>query len=234
MKLLEIALPTTGRTQGSTNQQVDPNTLLSLRNVCERGGKTPNTFELLTICRLLQSLKDGCFYKQSNPFEVNMSTSKELMDILRAMKPEELGKIANTLNGLLAVKDADAYYNLANPDQEYLMWLQFVQSREANESVTDDDTALTEMKSQKQLYPLLDEFFKTKEYSAKGLKAKGISDETYGKKSMIYIGTKSPAERKELETFLKSKGVKVHTDYNPGKSTAEVQVTYFKGTRWDE
>ena len=133
MKLIEIALPTTGRTQGSTNQQADPNVLLSLRNVCQRGGKNPNTFELVAICRLLQTLKDGSFYKQSNPFEVNMSTSKELMDILRAMSPEDLCKISAKLNGLLVVKDADAYYNLANPAQEYLIWLQFVQSREANE-----------------------------------------------------------------------------------------------------
>lgn len=133
MKLSEIALPTTGRTQGSTNQQVDPNTLLSLQNVCQRGGKNPNTFELLSICRLLQTLKNGSFYKQTNPFEVNMSTSKELMDILRGMKPEDLCSIASKLNSLLAVKDADAYYALANPTQEYLMWLQFVQGREANE-----------------------------------------------------------------------------------------------------
>lgn len=133
MKLSEIALPATGRTQGSWNQQVEPNTLLSLRNVCQRGGKNPNTFELLTICRLLQTLKDGSFYKQSNPFEVNMSTSKELMDILRGMKPEELCKVATKLNGLLTVKDADAYYNLANPTQEYLMWLQWVHSREADD-----------------------------------------------------------------------------------------------------
>lgn len=133
MKLVEIALPTTGKTQGSMNQQMDPNVMLSLRNVCQRGGKNPNTFELVAICRLLQTLKDGCFYKQSNPLEVNMSTSKELMDILRALKPEELCKITTKLNVLLAVKDADAYYGYANPDQEYLMWLQFVQGREAND-----------------------------------------------------------------------------------------------------
>jgi hypothetical protein len=133
MKLIEIALPTTGRTQGSSNQQVEPNVLMSLRNVCQRCGKNPNTFELVAICRLLQTLKDGCFYKQSNPFEVNMSTSKELMDILRAMSPEELCKIATKLNSLLAVKDADVYYSFANPAQEYLMWLQFVHSKETDD-----------------------------------------------------------------------------------------------------
>lgn len=133
MKLYEIALPATGRTQGSTNQMADPNVLMSIKNVCQRGGKNPNTFELVAICRMLQMLKNGTFYKQSNPFEVNLSTSKELMDILRAMKPEDLCKVAGKLSELLAVKDADAYYNLANPTQEYLMWLQWVHSREADD-----------------------------------------------------------------------------------------------------
>lgn len=134
MKLFEIAtLPSTGATQGSMSQMADPNVLLSLRNVCMRGGKNPNTFELIAICRLLQMLKNGTFYKQSNPFEVNMSTSKELMDILRAMKPEDLCKLTTKLNELLALKDADAYYNLANPAQEYMMWLQWVHSREADD-----------------------------------------------------------------------------------------------------
>lgn len=133
MKLSEIALPRTGSTQGSVNQMADPNVMLSLRNVCQRGGKNPNTFELVAICRLLQMLKDGSFYKQSNPFEVNLSTSKELMDILRAMKPDELCSVAQKLDGLMKVKDADAYYHLANPTQEYMTWLQWVHSKEADD-----------------------------------------------------------------------------------------------------
>ena len=133
MKLSEIALPRTGSTQGSVNQMADPNVMLSLRNVCQRGGKNPNTFELVAICRLLQMLKDGSFYKQSNPFEVNLSTSKELMDILRAMKPDELCSVAQKLDGLMKVKDADAYYHLSNPTQEYMTWLQWVHSKEADD-----------------------------------------------------------------------------------------------------
>ena len=82
---------------------------------------------------MLQTLKDGTFYKQSNPFEVNMSTSKELLDHLRGLKPEELSSVALRLLDLLSVKDADAYYNLANPAQEYLMWLQLFHSREADD-----------------------------------------------------------------------------------------------------
>lgn len=133
MKLNEIALPATGRTQGSMNQTADPNVLLSIRNVCKREGKNPNTFELVAICRMLQMLKDGTFYKQSNPFESNLSTSKELLDILRNMDPSDLCSIAKKLDELLAIKDADAYYNLANPTQEYLIWLNWVRAREAND-----------------------------------------------------------------------------------------------------
>lgn len=133
MKIYEIALPNTGRTQGSANQMADPNVMLSLKNVCSRGGKTPNTFELVAICRLLQMLKDGSFYKQSNPFEANMSTSKELMDILRTMKPENLCSVSQRLLDLLSVKDSDAYYNLSNPAQEYMMWLQWFHTREADD-----------------------------------------------------------------------------------------------------
>jgi hypothetical protein len=133
MKLSEIALPQTGRTQGSTNQMMDPNVMMSIRNVCARGGKNPNTFELIAICRLLQTLKNGSFYKQTNPFESNMSTSKELLDILRAMPPADLCSLAQRLEGLLQTKDTDAYYSFANPTQEYLSWLQWVHSREATD-----------------------------------------------------------------------------------------------------
>ena len=133
MKLSEIALPKTGKTQSSSNQMVEPNVLMSIRNLRKREGKTPNTFELVAVCRLLQTLKNGSFYKQSNPFEVNMSTSKELMDLLRSMKPEDLAEIAARLDNLLTVKDADAYYNLANPAQEYLTWLRWFHTREADD-----------------------------------------------------------------------------------------------------
>lgn len=130
MKLFEIS---TGSTQGSRNQMVEPNIMLSLRNLCQREGKNPNTFELITVCRLLQTIKDGTFYKQSNPFEVNMSTSKELMNLLRNMDPSDLCSISSRLLKMLEVKDADEYYNLANPSQEYASWLQWVRSREAND-----------------------------------------------------------------------------------------------------
>lgn len=62
----------------------------------------------------------------------------------------------------------------------------------------------------------------------------GWSDETYGRDSMIYIQWGSPTERKEWEEKLEDAGFKVNRRYWPGSSTSEIQVSYFKGTHWDE
>ncbi len=62
-----------------------------------------------------------------------------------------------------------------------------------------------------------------------GLKAKGISNETYGRKSMIYIGCQTPERRKQIEAALTTKGFKVNHGYYPGSANAEIQVSYFKG-----
>lgn len=288
MKLNEIAssLPKMGFTQGSGTQMVEPNVLLSLRNVCQRGGKNPNTFELVVMCRLLQTLKDGTFYRQSNPFESNMSTAKPLMDLLRAMEPKDLCATAQRLNDLLAIKDADVYRGLANQDQEYLAWMKLFHAREANESITVDEAAteqqraklaslqadlnaikgttpednkqkmeirkaiaelrkeistgkqqpqLTEgLKSKVDLFTALDDYYMTKTYSAKQLDAPGISNETYGRKSCIYVKAKSAADRQKLEDRLTMNGFKVNKNYWPGSSVIEVQVSYFKGYNWDE
>ena len=66
--------------------------------------------------------------------------------------------------------------------------------------------------------------------------AKGfsLSDETYGRKSFVYIQTPDKPGRKRLERFLAGKGFKINTDYWPKSSTAEVQVSYFKGWHHDE
>jgi poly-D-alanine transfer protein DltD len=100
-------------------------------------------------------------------------------------------------------------------------------------SVKESKEELTEaLKSKKTLFSVLDEFFKTTEYSKNQLKAKGINDETYGKDSRIYIS--AGPKRRQLESFLKNKGFKVHTDYYPGSDIVEVSVSYFKGNQWDK
>ena len=90
------------------------------------------------------------------------------------------------------------------------------------------------MKSKKKLFEALDEIYKTDAFSKHGLKHRMISNETYGKKSFVYITHKSPAVRREVERQLQERGFKVSDDYAPGQSTSEVRVSYFKGFHWDE
>jgi hypothetical protein len=89
------------------------------------------------------------------------------------------------------------------------------------------------MKSKKKLFEALTMFFQNGEFVEKGLSAAGISNETYGRKSCIYIDTKDPSERKNLEGCLGMRGFKVNSGYWPGSSTLEVQVSYFKGNQWN-
>ncbi len=63
----------------------------------------------------------------------------------------------------------------------------------------------------------------------------GLSDETYGKDSRIYIHCQTHADRHRLEAFLQSKGLTtVNTEYWTASRIADVGVTYFKGWHWDE
>lgn len=60
-----------------------------------------------------------------------------------------------------------------------------------------------------------------------------ISNETYGRKSMIYV-TWPKGRRVAMEQKLALRGHKIHTSYWPGSNTSEIQVTYFKGWHWNE
>jgi hypothetical protein len=112
---------------------VEPNLLMSIKNIINRG-RADNTFEYMVVARLLQLIKNGEFYKNSNPvFDSNMSTSKEVMDHLRALPPADMVAIAQKLWGALQVKDKDLLYALANPTQEYMTWIKLYQAHEAND-----------------------------------------------------------------------------------------------------
>lgn len=113
---------------------VEPNALMSVQNIV-KNGKATNTFEFIVVARLLQLLKNGNFYKNSNPlFDDHITTSKELMDMLRALPADQMTSLASKLLELLAIKDADAYYYLINPAQEYAIWLRsFYHAREADD-----------------------------------------------------------------------------------------------------
>jgi hypothetical protein len=86
-------------------------------------------------------------------------------------------------------------------------------------------------KSKKKLFEALDQFFGTDAYSKNGLNAKGISDETYGRDSQIYIDCQG--RRKELESFLRVNDFMVNSSYGKGGDYTEVGVSYFKGYHWN-
>lgn len=67
-----------------------------------------------------------------------------------------------------------------------------------------------------------------------GLKTPGILNETYGKQSFVYIRGTSVDHRRALENALEKEGFKVGRDYFPGSTMVEVQVSYFKGHKWNE
>lgn len=129
MKLLEIT-----KSKLVNEGMVEPNVLFSIRNVVARG-KATNQFEFLVMTRLLQLLKNGQFYNNlTDPIQGSMSTSKELIDILRAMKPEEITKVATTLLGFLEGANG---LQCCNPEQSYMDWIKLFTHRDATEGLEE-------------------------------------------------------------------------------------------------
>jgi hypothetical protein len=63
----------------------------------------------------------------------------------------------------------------------------------------------------------------------------GLSDETFGRDSRIYIHCPTHADRHRIEASLQGEGVTtVHTEYWPASRIVCVGVTYFKGWNWNE
>lgn len=60
-----------------------------------------------------------------------------------------------------------------------------------------------------------------------------LANETYGKKSMIYVEWTTVENRAAGEKGLKYLGFVVNPGYAPGSRTSEIQVSYFKGNNWD-
>lgn len=63
---------------------------------------------------------------------------------------------------------------------------------------------------------------------------KKLSNEVYGPQAMIYLDFATNAQRVKAERWLEDLGYKVDTSYSPGSGTTSVQVSWFKGLRWDE
>jgi len=95
------------------------------------------------------------------------------------------------------------------------------------------------MLSKKKLFAFLEDIAsevdpKLAGVATEGLKHREISNETYGRKSMIYISWESPEARMIGEDRLEDEGFKVCRRYAPGWATSEVQVSFFKGYHWNE
>lgn len=64
--------------------------------------------------------------------------------------------------------------------------------------------------------------------------AEELSNEIYGKQAMIYVQWSSVENRAAGEKGLKFLGFNVHSGYWPGSAASEIEVSYFKGNKWDE
>lgn len=114
-----------------TEGAVEPNVMLSVSNLVARGGKNPNTFELMVIARMLQMMENGTFYKETNPLESNLSTSKYVIDALRACSADQLAQVAGHVYRALTVKDGSSPYCV--PGRCALDWIKYFTSREATD-----------------------------------------------------------------------------------------------------
>jgi len=95
------------------------------------------------------------------------------------------------------------------------------------------------MKSKSELFKFLARRFKKAGVAIGNF---SISDETYGKKSFIYLWNifqEWGITRDEMESILKAKGFQVNPNYGRGVKgfrdcdATEVAVSYFKGWHWD-
>jgi hypothetical protein len=88
------------------------------------------------------------------------------------------------------------------------------------------------MKSKKKLFEFLDAYYCIPEPHY-NLNHPQISNETYGRKSCIYINC-GEEMRGNLRISLEANGFKVDRRYGEGYGRLEVQVSYFKGDRYWE
>ena len=91
------------------------------------------------------------------------------------------------------------------------------------------------MKSKKKLFEFLDQYYRhvEPEYALEGLKHEKIENETYGRKSCVYIQCGEEL-RGNLLNSLTVNDFKVDRTYGKDFGRLEVQVSYFQGERYWE
>lgn len=60
------------------------------------------------------------------------------------------------------------------------------------------------------------------------------SCEAFGRDIRCYVHLDDMDKRKQLEKFLKTKGIAADPAYYPGKPVVDIPVSYFKAWHWDE
>lgn len=111
---------------------VEPNALLALQHIAERGRIT-NAFELMVLGKFAQLVKSGDFYNEANPlFTTKVSISTALVAAIKALKPEELQAFATNIYQVAACKNGkgpSAPAPLLSPTE----WIKLYTAREATD-----------------------------------------------------------------------------------------------------
>jgi len=91
------------------------------------------------------------------------------------------------------------------------------------------------MKSKKKLFEFLDAYYRhvEPEYARDGLSHPNVGNETYGRKSMVYLYC-GEEMRGNLLSSLQANDFKVDRSYGKDFGALEVQVSYFQGERYWE
>lgn len=127
MKLSELTI---------TEGRVEPNALYSVRNVMMRGGKSPNTFELIVMARYLTLLQGGGFCSDANVvWNSNVTTCPVLLNALRELPADELTQIAAKLYQAMTAFDQGSVMDCftGSPGVDPLYWIKLATAREAND-----------------------------------------------------------------------------------------------------
>ena len=116
------------------SESFDPTVPITINRLIQRGAKNPDKFELLVLCRILQSFKAG-YTDAGNigTFLAGGSTQSQvdggLMAVLKGLQPEQLLKVA--LQVSRSIYSTNVGHLVSTED--YLPWLQRMMASEATD-----------------------------------------------------------------------------------------------------